>query len=124
MIDEEAIDMMIEHGTYLVPTIAAYWFMAEQGEKKGVPEYMIQSSRWVMKEKMPRFKKAVKKGVRIAFGTDGGSPINPHEILEVECRCMLEGGMTTTQVISSLTQTAANLLRLGDSWNPGAREKG
>jgi imidazolonepropionase-like amidohydrolase len=114
MMDEEAMDWMIQNGTYLVPTFAPYWLMAEEGKKKGVADYMIESSRWVMKEKMPRFQKAVKKGVLIAFGTDGGSPINPHENLEVECRCMVEGGMTPMEVISSLTQKAAHLLQLGD----------
>jgi imidazolonepropionase-like amidohydrolase len=68
----------------------------------------------VMEEKVPRFKKAIKKGVPIAFGTDAGSPINPHENLEVECRCMIEGGMTPMDVITSLTLNAAALLRLGD----------
>lgn len=63
---------------------------------------------------MPRFKRAIKKGVLIAFGTDGGSPINPHENLEVECRCMIEGGMTPMDVIVSLTRNAADLLRLSN----------
>jgi imidazolonepropionase-like amidohydrolase len=124
MMDEEAMDMMIQDGTYLVPTFAPYWFMTEQGKKKGVVDYMIESSRWVMKEKMPRFQKAVRKGVRIAFGTDGGSPINPHENLEVECRCMIEGGMSAMEVISSLTQKAAHLLQMGDkvgTLEPGKR---
>jgi imidazolonepropionase-like amidohydrolase len=114
MMDEEAMDWMIQRGTYLVPTFAPYWLMAEEGKKKGVADYMIESSRWVMREKMPLFQKAVGKGVRIAFGTDGGSPINPHENLEVECRCMIEGGMTAMEVICSLTQKAAHLLQLGD----------
>ena len=114
MMDEEAMDLMIQRNSFLVPTFAPYWLMAEEGKKKGVADYMIESSRWVMKEKMPRFQKAVKKGVRIAFGTDGGSPINPHENLEVECRCLIEGGMTAMQVISSLTQKAASLLQMGD----------
>ena len=114
MMDEEAMDMMIERGIYLVPTFAPYWFMVEHGKQKGVPDYMIRSSQWVMEEKMPRFKKAVKRGVQIAFGTDAGSPINPHENLEVECRCMIEGGMAPMDVIISLTRNAADLLQLGN----------
>jgi len=114
LMDEEAMDLMIQKKTYLVPTFAAYWVMANEGEKKAVPEYMVRSSQWVLEEKIPRFKKAVKKGVLIAFGTDAGSPINPHENLEVECRCMIEGGMTPMEVIVSLTKRAASLLQLGD----------
>jgi imidazolonepropionase-like amidohydrolase len=122
MMDEEAMDMMIERGTFLVPTFAPYWLMVEHGKEKGVPDYLIRSSEWVMEEKMPRFKEAVEKGVPIAFGTDGGSPINPHENLEVECRCLMEGGMTPMHVISCLTRDSAALLRLGDQL--GTLERG
>jgi len=82
MMDEEAMDLMVEHRIFLVPTFAPYWMMRERGKEIGVPDYMIDASRMVMDEKMPRFKKAVKKGVPIAFGTDAGSPMNPHDKLE------------------------------------------
>lgn len=114
LIDESAIDVMIKKGTYLVPTFAAYWVMAEEGEKKGVPDYMIRASKWVMDEKMPRFKNAVEKRVKIAFGTDGGSPVNPHENVEMECNCLIEGGMSPMDVIMSMTINAADLLGLKD----------
>jgi imidazolonepropionase-like amidohydrolase len=122
MIDQEAIDMMIDRSTYLVPTFSPYWLMVEQGKQKGVPDYMIQSSRWVMKEKGVRFKMAVEKGLRIAFGTDGGAPITPHNSLDVECRCMIEGGMKPMDVILSLTSNAADLLGLRNKL--GALEPG
>ena len=61
-IDEGAIDAMIKNRTLLVPTFAAYWVMAEEGKKKGVPDYMIRASKWVIEEKMPRFKNTVAKG--------------------------------------------------------------
>lgn len=114
LIDERSIEMMIEKGIYLVPTFAPYWIMAEEGRQKGVADYMIAASKWVMEEKMPRFRKAVEKGVKIAFGTDGGSPVNPHEQIDIECRCMVEGGMSPMDVIVSLTRNAADLLGLED----------
>jgi len=67
-----------------------------------------------MEEKMPRFQEAVKKGVKIAFGTDGGSPVNPHENLEMECRCLIDGGMSPMDVIISMTKNAADLLGMSD----------
>jgi imidazolonepropionase-like amidohydrolase len=112
LVDETTADRMVEQGTYLVPTFAPYWLMVEEGKQKGVADYMIESSRWVMQEKMPRFRMALKKGVPIAFGTDAGSPINPHENLEAECRCLLDGGMTPMQVLVCLTQSGAKLLQL------------
>ena len=124
LLDEQTADEMVERGTYLVPTFAAYWLMAEEGKKRGVADYMIQSSRWVMREKMPRFQMAVKKGVRIAFGTDAGSPINPHENLEAECRCMIDGGMSAMAVLLALTRDAAKLLQLDQklgTLEPGKR---
>jgi len=114
MMDEEAMDMMIQRGIYLVPTFAPYWFMVEQGTAKGVPDYMIKASQWVMDEKVPRFQKAVKKGVPIAFGTDAGAPITPHDDLEAECRCMIDCGMTPMGAIVSLTWNSADLLGLGE----------
>lgn len=114
LIDEQSMDVMVARGTYLVPTFAPYWIMAEEGKEKGIADYMIEASKWVMKEKMPRFREAVKRGVKIAFGTDGGSPMNPHEQTEIECRCMVEGGMSPMDVIVSLTRGAASLLRLDE----------
>jgi imidazolonepropionase-like amidohydrolase len=114
LIDESSMESMIDKGIYLVPTFAPYWIMAEEGKQKGIANYMIDASKWVMEEKMPRFREAVKRGVKIAFGTDGGSPVNPHEQIEVECRCMIEGGMSPMDVIVSLTRNAADLLRLGE----------
>lgn len=114
LIDEECMELMIDKGIFLVPTFAPYWIMAEEGKQKGVADYMINASKWVMAEKMPRFQQAVKKGVKIAFGTDGGSPVNPHEELATECRCMVEGGMSPMEVVLSLTRNAADLLRIGD----------
>ena len=110
LIDDDSMDAMIEKGITLVPTFAPYWIMAEEGKQKGIADYMINASKWVMDEKVPRFQKAVKKGVKIAFGTDGGSPVNPHEQVDVECRCMVEGGMSPMDVIVSMTKSAAELL--------------
>lgn len=114
LIGETTMDLMIEKGIYLVPTFAPYWIMSEQGSEKGIAEYMIAASKWVMEEKMPRFRRAVEKGVKIAFGTDGGSPCNPHEQIDIECRCMVEGGMSPMDVIVSLTCNAADLLGVED----------
>lgn len=122
LIDEESMETMILKGIYLVPTFTAYWIMAEEGKQRGIADYMISASRWVMDEKMPRFRKAVEKGVKIAFGTDGGSPCNPHEELAIEGRCMVDGGMSPMEVISSLTRNAAELLRLEDK--VGTLERG
>jgi imidazolonepropionase-like amidohydrolase len=112
MLDDEAMDMMSEQGTYLVPTFSAYSLIAKNGEKMGVPRPVVDSSRWIMEEKQPRFEKALEKGVPVAFGTDGGSPINPHENIVEECLCMSEAGMSPMDVILSLTRNASRLLRL------------
>ena len=114
LIDDRTIDIMAERGTYLVPTFAAYWIMAEEGKEKGVPDHMVATSRWIMEEKRPRFRKAVEKGVKIAFGTDAGSPVNVHERVDVECRCMVECGMNPMDVIVAITRSAAELLDIED----------
>lgn len=114
LLEDDVMDMMVEKGTVVVPTFAAYWVMAYEGKERGIADYMINASKWVMDEKMPRFQRAVKKGVKIAFGTDGGSPVNPHEGVLTECKCMIEGGMSPMEVVLSITRNAAELLQLGD----------
>jgi imidazolonepropionase-like amidohydrolase len=54
----------------------------------------------------------VKAGVRIAMGTDAGTPFNPHGRNAQELRRMVEFGMTPMMAIEAATASAAALLGL------------
>lgn len=111
-LEAEMADAMAQRGTFLVPTFAAYAIMAREGETGGVAPYMVEASRQVLEAKLPRFRYALEAGVKIAFGTDAGSPLNPHDDAVTESVEMASAGMSSMAVILALTSRAAELLRL------------
>lgn len=111
-LDEEAIELMLKHGTYLVPTLLAPLAVLEAGEKGGMPEYGIRKSREVIEIHSDSISRAHKAGVRIAMGTDAG--VMPHGTNLRELGLMNKIGMTPMQTIVSTTKTAAECLGWGD----------
>jgi imidazolonepropionase-like amidohydrolase len=83
---------------------------------------MVDAAKEIYEEKLPRFKKALDAGVRIAFGTDAGAPFTPLEDMVTETRIMVELGMKPIDVIASCTSVAAKTIGLGDK--VGSIEKG
>ena len=71
-LDEEAIELMLEHGTFLVPTLLAPLAVLEEGEKGGMPEYGIRKAHEVMEVHSESIARAYRAGVKIAMGTDAG----------------------------------------------------
>jgi imidazolonepropionase-like amidohydrolase len=69
-LDDEAIQMMIDKGTFLVPTLLAPYNIAKHGIKGGIPEFAVKKSLEVIKEHTKSFKRAYHAGVKIAMGTD------------------------------------------------------
>ncbi|HND48783.1 MAG TPA: amidohydrolase family protein [Anaerolineales bacterium] len=111
-LDNEAIELMLKHGTYLVPTLLAPLAVLEAGEKGGMPEYGIRKSREVIEIHSDSISRAHKAGVRIAMGTDAG--VMPHGTNLRELGLMNKIGMTPMQTIVSTTKTAAECLGWGD----------
>jgi imidazolonepropionase-like amidohydrolase len=58
------------------------------------------------------FRRAIRAGVRIACGTDAGTPFNPHGTTPVEIVRMVEWGLTPLRAMRAATSEAADLLRL------------
>jgi imidazolonepropionase-like amidohydrolase len=122
-LDDEAIDLMLQHGTYLVPTLVAPTGVlqaAEQGIQ--IPEASLAKARQVIDVHRESFRKAVAAGVKIAMGTDSG--VTPHGQNLRELELMQEGGMTPVEVLVATTKTAAELMALQDelgTLEPGKR---
>src|SRR5690606_30858127 len=73
MMTEEIMDLMIEKGTYYVPTISAGKFVAEKAEEPGFyPAIVVPKARAIGPQIQLTFAAAYKRGVTIAFGTDTG----------------------------------------------------
>jgi len=110
-LDDEAIALMLEHGTYLVPTLVAPMGVIRAAEAgAAVPEVAVRKSREVMEAHRDSFRRAVEAGVKVAMGTDSG--VTPHGENLDELQLMAEGGMAPDQVLVSTTRTAAELMAL------------
>jgi len=104
-IPKDLLDMMVAKGVYLCPTLTVTEVVApgRGGVWLKIPEFHHDS-----------FQRALRKGVKIAFGTDAGgfdwSAVNEAKEFEYETRF----GMTPMQAIESATRVAAELLDMSD----------
>tara|TARA_B000000609_G_C23927772_1_gene216933 strand:- start:72 stop:587 length:516 start_codon:yes stop_codon:yes gene_type:complete len=109
----EVMDLMIERGTYYVPTISAGEFVAEKSKIDNYfPDIVRPKAATVGPQIGATFNKAVNRGVKIAFGTDVG--VQPHGTNWKEFVYMTKYGMEPMQAIKSATMETAKLLRIED----------
>jgi imidazolonepropionase-like amidohydrolase len=108
-LDDEAIELMLEHGTYLVPTLLAPLAVLEQAELTGtMPEYGVRKARETIEIHSESIAKAYAAGVRIAMGTDAG--VMPHGTNLRELGLMCNVGFSPMEAIVATTKTAAETL--------------
>jgi imidazolonepropionase-like amidohydrolase len=113
-LDDEAIEMMCERGTYLVPTLTAPYMIAHGGLEAGIPKYMVDKSYQVLEDHYASYQRALAAGVLLAMGTDQGTPLNrPGENAQEIVR-MAQGGLSPAAAILAATRWAAALLALQD----------
>jgi imidazolonepropionase-like amidohydrolase len=122
-LDDEAISMMLQAGTWLVPTLVAPVAVLEAA-KEGVrlPDGVAAKAEEVVGAHRESFARAVAAGVRVAMGTDSG--VGPHGQNLRELTLMAEGGMTPRDVLVATTSSAARLLGMQDEAgviSPGRR---
>ena len=111
---EEVMDLMIERGTYYVPTISAGEFVAEKSKIDNYfPEIVRPKAASVGPQIGGTFGKAYKKGVKIAFGTDVG--VQPHGTNWKEFVYMNQYGMPAIETIVAATIETAKLLGESDT---------
>lgn len=107
-IDDEAIELMLENGTFLVPTLLAPVAVLETAAETGMPDTAVQKSKEVIHHHIESFAKAHKAGVKIAMGTDAG--VMKHGTNLRELGLMADAGMTPMEAIIASTKTAAECL--------------
>ena len=111
---EEVMDLMIERGTYYVPTISAGEFVAEKSKIDNYfPEIVRPKAASVGPQIGGTFGRAYKKGVKIAFGTDVG--VQPHGTNWKEFVYMNQYGMPAIETIVAATIETAKLLGESDT---------
>jgi len=110
--DDEVLEEMRVRGTFLVPTLAAPENIIKYGEAAGIPRYAVEKSESVREVHRESFRAAMRAGVRIAMGTDAGTPFNRHGENAEEIALMVACGMTPLDAITAATGAAAELLDL------------
>jgi imidazolonepropionase-like amidohydrolase len=107
--DDEIMALMIEKGTYYVPTVSAGKFVAEKARIAGFyPRMVALKAAEIGPQIQNTFAKAYKAGVKIAFGTDSG--VSLHGDNAAEFIFMVEAGMPAIEAVRSATLTAAEVL--------------
>ena len=112
LLDDEAIRLMKERGTYLVADIYNDDFILSEYQRMGYPEKLLEKERKIGRTQRENFQRAVKAGVKVAFGTDAG--VYPHGWNARQFAHMIQWGLTPMQAIQSATSHAAELLGWSD----------
>ena len=112
-LDDEAISLMLDRDTWLVPTLVAPHAVLDAAAAGAqLPEAVIEKARSVVQAHHASVAAAVDAGVHIAMGTDSG--VGPHGRNLDELPLLEQCGMTPAQVLASATGEAARLCRLQD----------
>ena len=108
LIDDEAIRLMVEHGTFLVSTRR----LAEGMDVSKAPPVLQAKAAEMFPKARTSIKAAYEAGVKIAVGTD--APAIPHGRNADELVTLVEWGMSPAAVLKAATVTAAELINSGD----------
>jgi imidazolonepropionase-like amidohydrolase len=117
LLDDEGAQLMVQKGTWLVPTIDVELRTLEMGSQFGVEPVMMAKEAQVVKLKRAGFEKALQYHVKIAFGVD-----DDPDYLDREFEAMVGWGMKPVEALQAATVNASQLLGLSDqigSLEPG-----
>ena len=108
ILDDEAIELMIEHGTYLSPTT----YLTESIDMSVLPALLREKGERVIPQAINSLERAIAAGVKIVYGTDAG--VYPHGDNGKEFAVLVKRGMTPLEAIRSATLNATDLMGLDD----------
>ncbi|MGH2406794.1 MAG: amidohydrolase family protein [Candidatus Limnocylindrales bacterium] len=110
-LDDEAISMMLEAGTWLVPTLMAPQGVLDAADAgASIPATSVRKAREVIDVHRESVGRAIAAGVKVAMGTDSG--VMPHGRNLRELQLMVDAGMTPLDAMLATTRNAAELMRV------------
>ena len=121
-LDDEGVALMLERGTWLVPTLTAGDTTDALAEDPRIPEPVRAKLRSLGRPELEAFRRAAEAGVKVAMGTD--CPVAPHGTNLHELELMASNGYTPRQALVAATSSAAELMGLDDELGtiePGKR---
>lgn len=112
-LDDETIQLCLDHETYIVPTLIAPYAINQNQDL--LPEFMVKKSLDIEKAHFKSIGQAAQAGIKLVMGTDSGTAMNnfdTHSTFEMEL--MVRAGATNLQTLQSATINAAKLLNIDD----------
>ncbi len=111
LVDDEAIEMLLHHNAFLVPTLAAVSCIFEHASDAKLPDFVVRKASALYDAMRENITRAYRAGVAIAGGSDAGTPYNRHEDYAYEVELMQTLiGMTPGEALRAASQTAGRLL--------------
>jgi imidazolonepropionase-like amidohydrolase len=120
LLDDRSIELFREHDAFLVPTLATYWALKEEGREHGLPESSWRKVDEVLGAGLGALERAARGGVKLAYGTDLLGGMHRHQKHEFRLRAEVQQPL---DVIRSATSTAADLVNMAGeigTLQPGA----
>ncbi|MCA0356019.1 MAG: Xaa-Pro dipeptidase [Proteobacteria bacterium] len=108
LVDDEGIKLAVQKGAYFSMDIYNTDYTQAEGKKNGVLEDNLRKDRDIGEIQRENFRKALKAGVKMVYGTDAG--IYPHGDNAKQFAVMVRYGATPLQAIQAATVTAAEAL--------------
>jgi imidazolonepropionase-like amidohydrolase len=108
VLDDTVIDEMLKRGTFLVPT----YYLQERLDLGKLPELVRHKAETIFALKDESMRKAIARGVKIAYGTDAA--VYPHGENARELACLVRLGLSPADALRSATLRAAELLGVSD----------
>jgi imidazolonepropionase-like amidohydrolase len=108
LIDDEGIRLMVDRGTWLVADIYNDDYLLGKAIEFKLPAESIAKEKAIGQLQRDNFARAVKAGVKVAYGTDAG--VYPHGDNAMQFQYMVKYGLTPARAIRSATTDAAELL--------------
>jgi imidazolonepropionase-like amidohydrolase len=108
LLDQQTIRVIKENDVALVPTFSALRRIIENGS--ALPGRVMERARLVAAKHQEGVRAAHKAGVRIATGTDAGTPFNTHERFALELIYLTEAGLSRQEALAAATSVAADVV--------------
>lgn len=123
---DELIAKIVDRGIWIVPTLSPVVRQARYGAEWGMQQSVIDRRKRQLSEsgRHEGIRRARQAGAKLAFGTDSGSPVVPHDAVFEEMEALLEFGIfeSEAEVLQAATIRAAECLRIEE--DSGSLEAG
>lgn len=108
LIDERSLELFLQHGAWMVPTLVTYQALAQEGVEGGLPKEVAHKVELVLDQGLGALERAYRAGVNLAYGTDLLGAMHRYQSLEFRLRAQVQPNL---EVIRAATLYAARLLR-------------